>query len=62
MSDRQDTKLIHGTFANGMPYLKFGTEPKTMLFFAGGPGNTVPSGFGASGFVRGMREFTRRGM
>jgi pimeloyl-ACP methyl ester carboxylesterase len=29
-----------------------------MLFLAGGPGNTVPSGFGASGFVRGMRAFT----
>jgi pimeloyl-ACP methyl ester carboxylesterase len=29
-----------------------------MLFFAGGPGNTVPSGLGASGFVRGMRAFT----
>jgi pimeloyl-ACP methyl ester carboxylesterase len=29
-----------------------------MLFFAGGPGNTVPSGLGATGFVRGMRAFT----
>lgn len=29
-----------------------------MLFFAGGPGNTVPTGLGASGFVRGMRAFT----
>lgn len=29
-----------------------------MLFFAGGPGNTVPSGLGASGFVRGLRAFT----
>jgi pimeloyl-ACP methyl ester carboxylesterase len=29
-----------------------------MLFFAGGPGNTVPSGLGALGFVRGMRAFT----
>jgi len=29
-----------------------------MLFFAGGPGNIVPSGLGASGFVRGMRAFT----
>jgi pimeloyl-ACP methyl ester carboxylesterase len=29
-----------------------------MLFLAGGPGNIVPSGVGAMGFVRGMRAFT----
>lgn len=52
------TELEHGTFANGIPYLRFGDGPKTLLFFAGGPGNTVPSGFGASGFMRGMRSFT----
>jgi pimeloyl-ACP methyl ester carboxylesterase len=53
-----ESTLVHGTFGNGIPYLKFGTGPMTMLFLAGGPGNTVPSGFGASGFVRGMRAFT----
>ena len=53
-----DPQLVHGTFANGIPYVKFGTGPKTMLFLAGGPGNTVPSGIGATGFVRGMRAFT----
>lgn len=50
--------LENGTFANGIPFAKSGAGPKTMLFLAGGPGNTVPSGFGASGFVRGMRAFT----
>ena len=52
------TKLVRGLFANGIPYLKFGTGPKTMLFFAGGPGNIVLSGLGASGFVRAMGAFT----
>ena len=52
------TKIIPRMFACGIPYVKFGTGPKTMLFFAGGPGNIVPSGLGASGFVRGMRAFT----
>lgn len=50
--------LIHGTFAGGIPYLRFGSGAKTMLFLAGGPGNTVPSGIGATGFVGGMRAFT----
>lgn len=58
MSRTQGSTLVHGTFAGGIPYVKFGSGPKTMLFLAGGPGNTVPSGFGASGFVRGMRAFT----
>jgi pimeloyl-ACP methyl ester carboxylesterase len=53
-----DAKLVHGIFPSGIPYVKFGAGPKTMLFFAGGPGNSVPSGLGASGFVRGMRAFT----
>ena len=52
------SELAHSTFATGIPYLRFGEGPKTMLFFAGGPGNLVPSGLGASGFVRGMRPFT----
>ena len=50
--------LIHGTFSGGIPYLRFGSGPKTLLFLAGGPGNLVPSGLGASGFVRGMKGFT----
>lgn len=52
------TKLLHGVFGGGIPYLRFGDGPKTLLFFAGGPGNLVPSGLGASGFTRGMRAFT----
>jgi hypothetical protein len=50
--------LLAGVFSNGIPFVRFGTGPKLMLFLAGGPGNTVPSGFAASGFVRGMRAFT----
>ena len=52
-----DTKLTHGTFKSGIPYLHFGAGPKTLLFFAGGPGNVVPTGFGACGFTRGMQPF-----
>ena len=52
------SKLVGGVFSNGIPFVRFGAGPKLMLFLAGGPGNTVPSGFGASGFVRGMRAFT----
>lgn len=51
-------KMASGTFASSIPFVRFGNGPKTMLFFAGGPGNTVPTGLGASGFVRGMRPFT----
>ncbi len=50
-------KLLNGTFKNGIPYLRFGAGAKTLLFFAGGPGNLVPTGFGASGFTRGMKAF-----
>ena len=53
-----DTGLDSGTFADGIPYARFGDGAKTMLFLAGGPGNLVPTGIGASGFVRGMRAFT----
>lgn len=49
--------LSYGTFKNGIPYLRFGAGPKTLLFLAGGPGNLVPRGFGASGFTRGMQTF-----
>lgn len=49
--------MEHGAFAGGIPYLRFGSGPRTMLFLAGGPGNLVPSGFGASGFTRGMTAF-----
>ena len=53
-----DSKLSYGTFKNGIPYLRFGSGPKTLLLLAGGPGNIVPTGFGASGFTKGMRAFT----
>jgi pimeloyl-ACP methyl ester carboxylesterase len=52
-----EAALTNGVFPDGIPYLRFGTGSKTMLFLAGGPGNIVPTGFGASGFVRGMRPF-----
>jgi len=51
------TQLTHGTFRNGILYLRFGAGTKTLLFLAGGPGNLVPTGFGASGFIRGMQAF-----
>lgn len=58
MSKTSKTRLVSGKFTNGVPFVRFGTGPKTMLFLAGGPGNTLPSGVGATGFTRGMRGFT----
>jgi pimeloyl-ACP methyl ester carboxylesterase len=53
-----NSKLSYGTSTNGIPYLRFGCGPKTLLLLAGGPGNVVPRGFGALGFTRGMQAFT----
>lgn len=51
------TQFTHGTFKGGIPYLRFGAGPKTLLFLSGGPGNLVPAGLGPSGFTRGMQAF-----
>lgn len=51
------TKLIYGRFENGVPYLRFGTGAKTLLFLVGGPGNLLPTGYAVSGFTRGMQGF-----
>lgn len=47
----------YGTFTHGVPYLRFGQGAKTLLFLLGGPGNTLPVGAAAAGFLRGMRGF-----
>lgn len=49
--------LTYDQFSNGVPYLKFGTGAKTLLFLLGGPGNTLPVGAATTGFTRGMRGF-----
>ncbi len=49
--------LTYDRFGNGVPYLKFGTGAKTLLFLLGGPGNTLPVGVATTGFTRGMRGF-----
>jgi pimeloyl-ACP methyl ester carboxylesterase len=54
-----NSRLSYGTFRPGIPYLRFGNGPKTLLLLAGGPGNLVPRGLGASGFTRGMAPFTQ---
>src|SRR5262245_7348011 len=51
-------KFTYSTFRNGIPYLRFGAGPKTLLMLGGGPGNLLPTGLGASGFVRGMKGFS----
>ena len=50
-----ETKLTYSQFQNGVPYLRLGTGAKTLLFLLGGPGNTLPAGYAASGFTRGMQ-------
>ena len=50
-------KYEYGKTTNGIPYMRFGSGKKTMLFFAGGPGNLLPTGLGATGFVKGMKPF-----
>lgn len=30
--------LVNGVFAGGIPFARFGSGPKSMLFLAGGPG------------------------
>lgn len=50
-------QLSYAHFQNGVPYLKFGSGPKTLLFLLGGPGNTLPVGAATTGFTRGMRGF-----
>jgi pimeloyl-ACP methyl ester carboxylesterase len=47
----------YAKFTNGVPYLRVGTGSKTLLFLLGGPGNTLPVGTAASGFLHGMRGF-----
>lgn len=49
--------LTYSQFSNGVPYLKFGTGSRTLLFLLGGPGNTLPVGAATAGFTRGMRGF-----
>ena len=51
------TELIYAKFKNGVPYLRFGTGAQTLLFLVGGPGNILPVGYAASGFLRGMEGF-----
>jgi pimeloyl-ACP methyl ester carboxylesterase len=41
-----NTKLEYKISSNGIPYVKWGSGKKTMLIFAGGPGNSLPKGFG----------------
>lgn len=50
--------LTYGQFSNGVPYLTFGSGPKTLLFLLGGPGNTLPVGAATAGFTRGMKGFS----
>ena len=38
----------YGQFKNGVPYLRFGSGPRTLLFLLGGPGNTLPTGAAAT--------------
>jgi len=49
--------LTYGAFKNGVPYIRFGTGAKTLLFLLGGPGNTLPMGAATFGFTRGMQGF-----
>lgn len=50
-------KPNYGKFSNGVPFLQWGEGTKKLLFLLGGPGNSLPKGFGLSGFKRIMRGF-----
>ncbi|HEX3048570.1 MAG TPA: alpha/beta hydrolase [Bacillota bacterium] len=51
------TRIIEGTFQNGIPYLKMGSAEKIAIMFLGGPGNTLPKGLAAFGFAAAMKKF-----
>ena len=50
-----------GTFANGMDHVSWGAGPRTLLFLAGGPGSTVPTGLALRWSRRWFRPFTDAG-
>ncbi len=37
-------KATMGYFRNGIPYIRFGSGPRNLVIFSGGPGNELPSG------------------
>lgn len=47
----------YGTFKNGIPYVRFGKGKKGLIVFFGGPGNTVPTGFGFRMLTKGLQPF-----
>lgn len=49
----------YGTFKNGIPYAQLGEGEKKLLLFFGGPGNTIPHGFGLRAFTTGLRPLLK---
>lgn len=49
--------MQRGVFNNGIPYLKHGDGPGTLLFLVGGPGAILPEGWAATGFLKGIRPY-----
>ena len=52
-----DIKPIYGTFKNSIPFARIGEGKKKMLFFTGGPGNSILTGFGFQMMVEGLKPF-----
>ena len=55
------TEVRYGTFANGMEHASWGTGPRTLLFLAGGPGSSVPTGRWLRTSQRWFEPFTAAG-
>ena len=44
----------HGTFADGVPYVRVGKGTRDLIVFFGGPGNMLPRGFGLRMMTKGF--------
>ena len=52
---------VTGVFSNGMPYLRWGTGPKSLVFLPGGPGSPLPSPRSLRMFGRMYRPYVDAG-
>lgn len=46
---------IYGTTKNDIPFVRFGSGPKTLLVWSGGPGNSISKGIGFNLMIKGLK-------